>query len=137
VLARVANHLRGTTTAAYPLDGSAAEAVRSADLVVNATPVGMSLDDPSPVPASWLREGQVVLDMLYQRPETPLLRAAAQAGARGVGGLGMLVAQGALAIDIWAGGEIAQVRTPRDVMRAAAQTALETLSAGAGGSDES
>jgi shikimate dehydrogenase len=111
--------------------------VRGADLVVNATPVGMSLDDPSPIPDSWLREGQVVLDMLYQRPETPLLRAAAQAGARGVNGLGMLVAQGALAIDIWAGGEVAQLRTPRDVMRTAAEAALEALSTGAGGDDGS
>jgi len=137
LLARVSNHLRGTTAAAYPLDGSAAEAVRGADLVVNATPVGMSLDDPSPIPDSWLREGQVVLDMLYQRPETPLLRAAARAGARGVNGLGMLVAQGALAIDIWAGGEAAQLRTPRDVMRTAAEAALEALSTGAGGDDGS
>ncbi|MBN2248108.1 MAG: shikimate dehydrogenase [Coriobacteriia bacterium] len=133
MLARVRNNLRNTTAAAIPLGPSAAEAVRGADLIVNATPAGMSTSDPCPLPAEWLRQGQVVLDMVYQRPETALLRAASLAGARPVSGLGMLVAQGALAIDIWMGEGGGETRAPRDVMRAAAAAALEEQHAPAGG----
>jgi shikimate dehydrogenase len=59
--------------------------------------------------------------MVYQRP-TALLDAARQAGATALGGLGMLVCQGALAVDIWTEG--AHDPAPRDVMRAAAEAAL-------------
>lgn len=133
LLARVSNNLRNTVAAAVPLGPSAAASVRDADLIINATPAGMSASDPSPLPAEWMREGQVVLDMVYQRRETELLRAAALAGARPVNGLGMLVAQGALAIDIWMSEEGGEVRAPRGVMRAAASTALEAQSVPGGG----
>ncbi|MHB8050566.1 MAG: shikimate dehydrogenase [Coriobacteriia bacterium] len=133
LLARVHNNLRNTAASAMPLDLSAAPAIRDADLIVNATPTGMSASDPSPIPMEWLHEGQVVLDMVYQRPETALLRAATLAGARPVSGLGMLVAQGALAIDIWMGEGSGEGRAPRDVMRAAAAAALEEQCAPAGG----
>lgn len=124
LLGRVEQRLRNTVVAALPLDSSAAAAVRDADLIVNATPSGMSSSDPSPIPVEWLRPGQVVLDMVYQRPETALLRAASLAGARPVNGLGMLVAQGALAIDIWMDDAAGGLKAPRDVMRAAATAAL-------------
>ncbi len=101
----------------------AEEAVRSAKLVVNATSLGMRPDDPSPVPAEWLNPEQIVCDMVYCAKETPLLRAARGAGAIPVGGLGMLVHQAALAIDIW--NEASQQQAPRDVMRAAAEVASE------------
>ena len=69
--------------------------MRSADLVINATPVGMSRGSGSAVPVHWLREGQVVLDMVYgtARP-TELVAGARAAGAVALDGLGMLVAQG-------------------------------------------
>ena len=133
LLQRVQNNLRNTAAVAMPLDISAATAIRDADLIVNATPTGMSASDPCPFPLEWLREGQVVLDMVYQRQETALLRAAALAGARPVSGIGMLVAQGALAIDIWMGEGGHEGRAPRDVMRAAATAALEEQSASTGG----
>jgi shikimate dehydrogenase len=132
VLARVEHALRDMEVAACALDDGAAEAVRSADIVVNATPVGMREGDPSPIPAEWLRSGQVVYDMVYHRPSTRFVEDAQAAGARGATGLGMLVCQGALAIDIWAGGERAQRETPRDVMRAAAVAVLEAEGAEAG-----
>lgn len=132
LLRRVEDKLRGISAVALPLDTTAATAVREADLIVNATPTGMSVSDPSPIPGEWLREGQVVLDMVYQRPETELLRAASQAGARPVNGMGMLVAQGALAIDIWTGDGGGDARAPRDVMRVAATAALEEQYAPAG-----
>lgn len=101
----------------------AEEAVRGAKLVVNATSLGMAKDDPSPVPAEWLSPDQIVCDMVYCSAETPLLRAARRAGATAIGGLGMLVHQAALAIDIW--NPAAQQSAPRDIMRAAAEAAAE------------
>jgi len=103
----------------------AEETVRTADLVINSTPVGMQPDSGSPLPVEWLREGQVVLDMVYGTPApTELVVGARAAGATALDGLGMLVAQGATAIDIW--NADAELRTPRDLMRRAA---LEQLAA--------
>lgn len=135
LLERVENRLHGMVVTVHPLDAAAASAVREADLVVNATPVGMRTDDPSPIPTAWLREGQVVYDMVYRPGTTALLREAKAAGARVCDGLGMLVSQGALAIDIWAGTERAQLHAPRDVMREAARQAMSERSA-AGGEGE-
>ena len=130
LVGRVEDHLRGIHASAHLLDPGAADAVRSADLVINATPVGMGPDDPSPIPADWLREGQVVLDMVYRPEPTALLADAQRAGARAFNGLGMLVAQGALAIDIWAGTDRAEVKAPREVMRAAAEAAMAGVRGG-------
>ena len=79
------------------------EEAGSADLVVNATPVGMAGpgEDAMPVAPDLLRPGQIVVDLVYNPRETPLLRAAASAGATAVGGLGMLVHQAAHAFRLW------------------------------------
>ena len=122
LIERVSPHARNTALAAVEL-GSAQEAVSSADLIVNCTPLGMVPGDPSPIPAEWLRAGQVVFDMVYGGAPTQLLKDASAAGARAADGIGMLVAQAAIAVDIWS--ESAQIRTPRDIMRAAAQAALD------------
>ncbi len=78
-----------------------------AELIVNATSIGMGAapDDIGPVPGdgSWLRSGQAVVDLVYLPRRTPLLAAAAAAGARPIGGIGMLVHQAALAIERWTG----------------------------------
>jgi shikimate dehydrogenase len=108
------------------LGAGAEEAVRGADLVVNATPLGMTPGDPSPVPREWLRAGQVVADMVYRPTVTPLLTAATWAGATALGGLGMLVAQGAASIEIWDGDP--QRPVPRDTMRRAALESLAVQS---------
>ena len=75
-----------------------------ADLLVNATPVGMwPRADGIPVPPELLREGLVVYDLVYVPTRTRLLR---EAGARGcvvIGGLEMLVRQGAGALELWTG----------------------------------
>lgn len=79
--------------------------IRDADIVVNATSVGMGADpaDPTALPLdpSLLRSGQVVVDAVYQPLETALLRAAARVGARPIDGLGMLVHQAAISIGRW------------------------------------
>lgn len=85
------------------------ESVGDADLVVNATSVGMGADPgsdtPVPFDTSVLRAGQIVVDAVYQPLETPLLRAAAEMGAIPVDGVGMLVHQAARTIRRWIGTE--------------------------------
>jgi len=89
-----------------------------ADLVVNATPLGMS-GGALPLTPEAVRRGQVVADLVYHPLETPLLKAAREAGAEVVDGLGMLVHQAALAAERWTG-----EKAPVGVMRAAAEAAL-------------
>jgi shikimate dehydrogenase len=101
----------------------AEEAVRSADLIVNATPVGMSPGDPNLITPAWVGPGQVVYDMVYGTADpTALVSESRSVGAIALDGLGMLVCQGATAIDIWAGGS--EIPAPREVMQAAAEDAL-------------
>lgn len=118
----LAGRLRDTVVRAVEIGDAAREAVEAADLIVNATPLGMKPDDPLPVPREWLQPGQIVADMVYRPAVTALMEAAVARGATAVGGLGMLVAQGAIAIEIWNQG--AQMRAPRDIMRAAAEAEL-------------
>jgi len=97
--------------------------VATADLVVNATPLGMDIThggvDPLPVDEALLHEGQVVCDLVYHPAVTPLLSAARARGAVAVGGLGMLVHQAGLAFRNWTG-----EAPPLDAMTAAARHAL-------------
>ncbi|MGB4592393.1 MAG: shikimate dehydrogenase [Coriobacteriia bacterium] len=125
LLDRLSGYMRTTSSESLLLDAGAEDAISGADLVINATPVGLKADDPSPVPESWFGPSQVVCDMIYQQQTTALLRGAATAGAKTLGGLPMLVAQGALSIDIWS--DSAQVTAPRDAMRAAAEGAFSLL----------
>lgn len=73
------------------------------DLVINASPIGMHQDDASPLPPEAFHAGQLVYDMIYMYPETAVMKAAAQSGARTANGIGMLVHQGAKAFEIWTG----------------------------------
>jgi shikimate dehydrogenase len=88
----------------------------NSDLVVNATPVGMKRSDPPLFPASLLAPHLMVYDTIYAPARTPLLAAAADAGALGANGFSMLLHQGALSFEIWFGR-----KAPLDVMRAALQ----------------
>jgi shikimate dehydrogenase len=126
VIARVESHARATELGAIELS-HAEGAVSSADLVINATPLGMKAGDPSPVPSAWLNSGQTVFDMVYGGPTTALVNQAREVGATALDGLGMLVAQGAISVDIWS--ESAQISAPRPVMRAAAEEQLRAIRA--------
>ena len=100
--------------------------IEGADVVVNATPLGMKSDDDTPVPAQWLNPASRCFDMVYGTTyETSFRVAATQAGCVCADGLGMLVAQAALGIEIWAGLE--KDSAPRESMRAAAQSELKAL----------
>jgi shikimate dehydrogenase len=88
--------------------------IRGADLVVNATPLGMRESDPMPMPEGSFRPGQVIYDIVYNPPRTKTLKAAEAAGAKAVNGLGMLLYQGVLAFEHWLG-----KTPPAGVMKAA------------------
>lgn len=81
------------------------DACRTADLVVQSTPVGMNPEDPSLLPPEAFSSNQKAFDLIYMYPETPFLRAAKQGGAMIANGLGMLLHQGAKAFQIWTGTE--------------------------------
>ncbi|MDQ3738500.1 MAG: shikimate dehydrogenase, partial [Actinomycetota bacterium] len=93
--------------------------VVGADLVVNATSVGMGTAE-MPMPADRLRSGQVVADVVYQPLRTALLRAADEKGCTTVDGLGMLVHQAALQQLLWTG-----ERPDPTMLRRAAEQELE------------
>lgn len=102
---------------------AAPSAIAGADLVVNATSVGMAIDGRDtgqlPFDRSLLRSGHVVADLVYHPLETALLRAAADVGAATVDGLGMLVHQAALQQELWTG-----TRPDPAVIRRAAESQL-------------
>jgi len=108
----------------------AREQITESKLIVNATSLGMQADDPSPLPGEWLHSHHIVCDMIYRTGQTALLGDAHDAGALAIGGLGMLVHQAALAIDIWS--ESLDQDAPRDLMRAAAESAICTMRASGG-----
>ncbi len=94
-------------------DKALAFQVEHSDLVVNATPVGLNVTDPSVLPATLLAPHLMVYDAVYSKRRTPLLTAAAEAGARGADGLSMLLHQGAASFELWFGREapIAEMRS--------------------------
>ena len=90
---------------AYPL-GALGEAASRADIIVNATSLGMKEGDPLPIPVKYLDEGRAVCDAVY-RPdaETSLVRLTREQGARVASGKRMLLYQGVLAQKLWTGRE--------------------------------
>ncbi len=97
-----------------------AMALDSADILINATSVGMSPNvNHSPVPAEMLKPGLSVFDAVYNPLKTKLLTEAENAGALTVSGLDMLVWQGALAFELWTG-----VKAPIGIMKTNALKAL-------------
>ena len=89
------------------------QAVRAADLAVNATTVGM-LDPGMTIPVDALRDDATVFDLVYVPAETELLRTARSRGLRAANGSEMLIAQAAAAFERWTG-----VRGMAGVMREA------------------
>ena len=74
------------------------------DLIVNCTSIGMrytDLETLSPISADIMRKGALVYDLVYNPPVTVLLKLATDAGLDTLGGLGMLIHQGAQAFRLW------------------------------------
>lgn len=98
------------------------DALSHSHLVVNCTSVGMKhspTEGRSPLEAVFIPKGILVYDLVYNPLDTPLLQEAKRAGARPLGGLSMLIYQGALAFQIWTGRE-----APVAVMMEAAREGL-------------
>ncbi|MFB6296095.1 MAG: shikimate dehydrogenase [Halobacteriales archaeon] len=98
----------------HGLDGLS-DLVPGADILVNATSVGME-EDRSPVPSEILHGDLAVLDAVYRPLETRLLREAAAAGATTIDGAWMLLYQGVAAFERWTG-ESAPVEAMNDALR--------------------
>lgn len=101
-------------------DASLGAALARAEIVVHATPVGMSPNvDASLIPANLIRPQHTIFDVVYNPLETRLLKDAAAAGARTVPGRGMFVQQAAIQFELWTGRE-----APLEVMTNAVRDAL-------------
>ena len=103
------------------------QAAASSTLIVQCTTMGMlhgPAVDASPLPSSHIPAGALVYDLVYNPPETPLMREAAAAGARAFGGLSMLVYQGAVGFETWLSRP-----APVQAMFAAARAALSNQQA--------
>ena len=98
--------------------GSLALLVKKVDLIVNATPVGTD-GKTMLFPSEWLTASQVVFDLVYSPPLTPLVGAARERGARALNGLSMLLFQALAAFEIWVGQP-----APEAPMRAALERAV-------------
>jgi shikimate dehydrogenase len=81
------------------LPGYAADA----DCLINASPLGLKRTDPLPIPAELVERKHLVCDLVYNPPETALLKLAKKRGAKRLSGLGMLLYQGVIAFEIWTG----------------------------------
>jgi shikimate dehydrogenase len=101
-------HLGVKVTIGYP--------AKPVELVLNATSLGLKANDPLPLDGKQfaLQQAGAVYDMIYRPAETALLRAAKAAGCRTANGLGMLLYQGAEALELWSG-----QTAPVDIMRQA------------------
>jgi len=98
------------------LDFPIKEKLDEFDILINATPVGMSPNiDNSPLPREFLNPSLTVMDIVYNPLETKLLKEAREAGCKTVNGTGMLVNQGAESLRIWLGVE-APVETMRNAL---------------------
>lgn len=108
----------GTIVHSIPLEEPALrQALDSTDLIINATPLGMKMDDPSPLqnlPERVLISRHFVYDTVYSGGETALLRQAREAGARCANGFSMLLHQGVLQNTLWFGEPV-----PVEAMRTA------------------
>lgn len=86
------------------------------DLILNATSLGLKSSDPLPFDQTEFRlqRAHRVYDMIYRPAETPLLKLSKKIGCRNSNGLGMLLYQGAKALEIWTGR-----KAPLTIMRKA------------------
>lgn len=98
--------------------GELDELLETADVLVNATSVGME-EDVSPIPTEALSAHLTVMDIVYRPLETRLLREASAAGAETIDGAWMLLYQGVEAFERWTGRE-----APAEAMNAALRRKL-------------
>lgn len=104
VCARRSEQAQAITALTGAAIGEWPPAQASWDLLINTTPVGTTPHlEQSPLPAGHPLDGELVYDLIYNPPQTRLLRDAATAGRRTIGGLDMLVAQAQAQFEWWTG----------------------------------
>jgi shikimate dehydrogenase len=92
---------------------SLSDVVRTSDVIVNATSVGLADSvKKSSIPVDSLDGHHVVVDLVYGRRDTALVSQAVLRGAIAIGGLEMLLKQAAASYELWTG-----LKAPLDVMR--------------------
>jgi shikimate dehydrogenase len=96
--------------------GQLAEHLESADVLINATTVGMNPGDGAVVPLGVLKPELAIFDVVYGHGETALIKHARAIGAKACDGVGMLVEQAALTIEIWAAENGVALEAPRELM---------------------
>ena len=101
-------------------DSKLSDAVGTSQLIVNTASTSMDVSHPLLINPEWLEPQSIVYDIVYTPPETRLLRAAAEKDCHTIGGLGMLVHQGAIAFERWTG-----INPPVEIMRQALQDAFD------------
>jgi len=110
---RIAEIFQSEATALKLNRENLAAALSQADILINATSVGMSPNiNETPVTSNLLKPSLVVFDIVYNPIKTRLQREAEAVGAKTISGLDMLVWQGALAFEKWTG-----LKAPIGVMR--------------------
>ena len=101
------SHQSNTNVTAIGLNSDELQAIApDVDLWVNTTSVGMAggpAPDQSPIPADLMREDQTGYDAVYAPPVTPFMQAVKDAGGTALGGLTMLVLQGAVGFELATG----------------------------------
>ncbi|MDQ2943544.1 MAG: hypothetical protein M3R21_07750 [Candidatus Dormibacteraeota bacterium] len=95
-------------------DGALHALVRTADLLLNATPLGRR--DEMPIRPAALPKAGAVLDLVYVTGGTPLVRKARSLGLRSADGWEVLLAQGARSFETWTGLD-APVSAMRDTLQ--------------------
>jgi shikimate dehydrogenase len=80
--------------------------IELADCLINTTSLGLKGEEKFLIDTETLHKDMLVYDVIYNPPQTPLLKAAKAKGAATANGLSMLYFQGVLAFNHWAGGDI-------------------------------
>ncbi len=96
------------------------EVSNKVDMIINTTSLGLKKGDPSPMPRELLHRDLFVCDLIYNPPETELVRYAKDLCRGYMNGLGMLLHQGAASFKLWT-----DIEPPVHIMRQALQDALQ------------
>lgn len=104
-------------------DPEVRDRIQKANIVINATPLGLKKQDALVIPQGWIPKvkgsGKLFMDLIYNPAETRFLKIAKKRGHKTLNGLGMLFYQGARAFEYWT-----QKKAPVKVMRKALFSAL-------------
>jgi shikimate dehydrogenase len=120
LLGDIAGYYPTVMLSAVAPDNNISCTIKNADLVVNATSVGMYGEEFKWLDLALLKKTAKVYDMIYAPQVTPLIASAKREGIAAANGFGMLVGQGELAFKIWTGAMPAE-----GVMRSALELYLE------------